>query len=251
MRTLPTLRRIGRVNPSPRAGAAMARLTGRQWWRGGTAADGADVEVSPPVPGDTRWCEIRLLGPGGRAAIDPENTSIAWMGAGGCYARRGAPVRPGQLLALILGGPGFVGSSAAPRATTLAIDGVVVCRAAGGPHASVGAHGAAALASDCLGDVVRLGGPGGATAFHGGQAAGDQADPDSLSLGGVRRQPANQVAPAPFDAGLAQSDFGAGGVAGENTDPGNLWWPRWPSRGVYQIGGPGMAVLEFYDRRPF
>jgi hypothetical protein len=251
MRVLPTSRRVGRLNPQPQAKDAVARLLARQWWFGTAGTDGADVEAAPAIPAGTRWGVVRLVGPGGQAITLPEDSSTAWLGAGGCYARRLLPMRAGQVLNLVIGGPGFTSSPAPPSETSLTLDGVVVCRAAGGPHATLGAHASAPLAADCIGDVIRPGGPGGATAYHGGAAGGDLHEADSLSLGGMRRQPRNIPVPAPFDTQRVVADYGAGGVAGANGDPGFLWWPPSPSGANYQVGGPGRAVLEFYDRRPY
>lgn len=251
MNVLPRKSRFGRLNPPAAARPGVARLLERQWWPAGTGVAGADIVAAPVVPPESRWCDVRLIGAGGRSVTDPGDSSFAWMGAGGCYARRLIPARPGQILGLVVGGQKFQGSSDPPAATELSIDGVVVCRAAGGPHATVGNHGAAPLASDCIGDVIRPGGPGAATALHGGRAGGDQADVDRLNIGGVARQPANVAVPEPFDDQLVVADYGAGGVAGLNGALDNRWWPPAPSGGAYILGGPGLAVLEFYDRRPY
>lgn len=249
MRVLPTSRRVGRLNPKPAAQIGAAGLLGRQWWYGGTGVASASLEFSPVVPGGTRWCVARLLGPGGRAAIDPISSEIAYLGAGGAFARRLIPLRANQQVALTVGGQGSAPN--APFDTILAVDGVVVCRAPGGGHASVGAHGAPAPADAAIGDIIRPGGPGNETAYHGGRAGSDLEDPDGLAIGGVRRQPRNQPVPAPFDTQIVVADYGAGGVAGANGDPTYQWWPPIPSGGSHQAGGPGQAVLEFYDRRPY
>jgi hypothetical protein len=232
---------------SPEPAIRVARLLARQWWYG------ADVDIGavPAIAASARWCVARLIGTGGQARFDPEDSSIAWMGAGGCYARRLFPVRQGQALSLTLGGHGSPSGVTALSATALTLDGVVVCRAAPGPNASVGAHAPAPSVGDCVGDVIRPGGPGAALAYQGGEAAGDLQDPDSLGLGGVRRVARNVSPPAAFAMQNVVADYGAGGVAGLNGAPGNLWWPPSPSGAQYQVGGPGQAVLEFYDRRPY
>jgi hypothetical protein len=249
MRVLPTSRRVGRLNPKPAAQIGAARLLGRQWWYGGTGVAGASLEFSPVVPGGTRWCAVRLLGPGGRAAVDPGDSLTAWLGAGGTFVRRLVPLRPGQQLSLTVGGQGS--APAEPFDTVMVVDGAVICRAAGGGHASVGAHGVPAAESASIGDVIRPGGPGWETAYYGGRAGSDLDDPDSLGLGGVRRQARNLPVPEPFAGQLVVADYGAGGVAGANGDTEFHWWPPAPSGGSNQAGGPGQAVLEFYDRRPY
>lgn len=251
MRTLATSRRVGRLMSSPEPTKPVARRLARQWWYGGAEVNGDDVVVSPPIPAGTRWCSVRLLGAGGIATFDPGDSNIGYMGAGGCYARRLLPLRPGQAPVLTVGGQRYNSSPDPPRASWLTVDGVIVCRAAGGPDAAVGLNAPAASASDCIGDVIRVGGPGGAVAYQGGEAAGDLQDPDSLGLGGVSRRGRHLDRPAAFATQLVAADYGAGGVAGASGDPGFLWWPPSPSGGSYQVGGPGMAVLEFYDRRPY
>ncbi|MDP1617486.1 hypothetical protein [Phenylobacterium sp.] len=126
----------------------------------------------------------------------------------------------------------------------------MICRAAGGVSASVGAHAPAPLASDCIGDIIRAGGPGGVSAYTGGRPGGDLDDADSLRLGGVSRRGADLARPVALGNQPVFADYGSGGVAGLNTAGSNAWWPQPASGGNDAHGGASVIVLEFYDRRP-
>lgn len=237
-RLRPTL--LTRADPTPAGG----RLLARRWLYPITVAPYGPRAVTVDPPRDAEWCVARTIGSGG-------GYYSLFHGGGACFARRLFRARRGQpISASIAGWDPAVVVGIDGQATTVSIAGVVVCKAAGGKAATASAPGAAGDASACVGDVIR---PGTAAAPGApGVSGSDLQDPDTLQLGGVQRREIN-ANPGRVTDGTAPpipTDYGAG------ANPiGEEWRPASPSDSNWTPtsyrAGPGVCVLEFYDRRPY
>jgi len=217
-----------------RKNASRVTLLRRDWLYGieDVSPVAQSYTVTPP-PG-ALYCVARLVaGGGGRDASISTST-----GAGGDYARKLIRV-PGQtpLAVSVSNAANLDGSDG--QDTTVSLGGVVVCRAGGGEGGGA-SPGAAGPRAQSLGDVIRGGEAG--TSTTGGASGSDIDDPDTLWLGGFTK---TSPATAPASDGTEPPVlpvYGSGGAPGSSDGP---------FVGDGRQGSPGVAVLEFYNLKPY